>query len=113
MLIKRRIGNDGVLEEAESVAMETAPDVMARRVYNMVTSGAAEPNKPLPASMFAAGVRTIRGANDLFTQKVIAASRPVAARSGFDRSGLGDWLLPTKSRSLNNAAILALQIGRG
>jgi hypothetical protein len=111
MLIKRRIGNDGALEEAESVAMETAPDVMARKVYNLVTSGASEPNKPLPVSMFQDG-RRILEASDSFSQRIIADSKPVAAKSGFDRSGLGDWLLPKKSSARSNAAILSLQIGK-
>jgi len=90
MLHRFSIARDGKLEEI-ATQQPNQYDEMAQRVISLVTSGGAAANRIEPFDRFAQGVRTIQDANDGFTQRIMAASRPVAAK-GFDRSRSGNWL---------------------
>jgi hypothetical protein len=91
------VGNDGALEEAES-----KEDATAREVISLVTSTGAATNRTHPVSGFTAGRNVLRvsaeiGAAaamgvDSFTRGIMAASKPVAAKSGFDKRGMPDWV---------------------
>ncbi len=91
------VGMDGTLKDDSK--REMSPDEVASHIYNLVTSGASERNQTLPASMFAQGVRTIKGAADSFTRNVMAQSKPVKQRSSFDTRGTDPWLDAQKAAS--------------
>ena len=103
-MIVRSIGNDGVLEEMidqgsivqatkllDELVAANPNSELAVSLRSLKTSGAAASNRALPASMFERGVAAVQGGNDSFTRRVMAGSRPVAAK-GFDLSKSGNWL---------------------
>jgi hypothetical protein len=112
MIHKFNVGMDGKLEEQASM-IPTTEDEMARAAISLVTSGATEPNKALPASLFAQGVKVIKGAADSFTRNCMAQSKPVKLGNSFDTRGTDKWLAAQKATATrSNGELSALLINK-